>query len=187
MRELTFNGFLKSYLQRLSGTETESVNKLLEMARENPRLEAPLVLYAKAALPDPRAARLWQKAPKLGEEAERYFSAANTERELLDLLAAGKAPSQYEKVYRSYVARKNRIKTEQELKELIRAKILRESVTKSVSDYRIYQSLNLNPGNYHAFVRHGDMTKLSLENAKRILAYLENLSTNRIKSGLPSI
>lgn len=179
MRELTFNGFLKGYLQRLSGAETESVNKLLEMARENPRLEAPLVLYAKAALPDSQATRLWKKAPKLGEEAERYFSPVQTERELLDLLAAGKAPSQYGKVYRSYVSRKNRVKMEQELKELIRTKILKESVTKSVSDYRIYKSLDLNPGNYHAFVRHGDTTKLSLGNAKRILTYLESLPTDR--------
>ena len=48
MRELTFKGFLKSYVRSLSQAETNSLYKLVkEAADENPRLREPLLLYAK--------------------------------------------------------------------------------------------------------------------------------------------
>ncbi len=175
MRPLTFNGFLKNYLQQLSGTETESVNKLLKLSQDNPRLRAPLALYAKAVLPEQQLGRLMQKDPVFRGELEQHLAFVQTEGDLVKFLAGGKAPAEYEKVYRSYAAKRDRVQTEQELKELIRRKALNLRAEKKISDYRAYKDLRLNPGNYHAFMRQGDVAKLSLANAKRVLEYLENV------------
>ncbi len=137
MRALTFNGFLKNYLQQLSGAETESMNKLLKLSQENPRLRAPLALYAKVALPGQQRERLLQKDPALRGEVERHFSAVQTEGDLLRFLAGGDAPAEYRKVYCSYVAKRDKSQTEQELKELLRKKVLKLRAEKKISDYRV--------------------------------------------------
>ena len=44
--------------------------------------------------------------------------------------------------------------------------------SKNMSNYRIYKELNLNPGNANAFLKYGDVSKVSLDTARKILAFV---------------
>ena len=43
---------------------------------------------------------------------------------------------------------------------------------KSITNYRIYTTLNLNPGNANAFLKNGDISKVSLDTTRRILQFV---------------
>ena len=43
---------------------------------------------------------------------------------------------------------------------------------KSITNYAIYKNLHLNSGNANAFLKHGDVSKLSLATVRRILEYV---------------
>lgn len=174
MRTLTFHGFLRNYLKQLSGAETESVSRLLEMAQVNPRLRAPLVLYIKATLPKQRVERLQQRHPLLADELDQHFAGMENETDLLRSLQTGVAPDEYQKVYRSYLAKRDRVVHEQDLKGMVQTKIKKLAEEKKVSDYRVYKDLGINSGNYHAFVYRGNVSKLGLEKARQVLEYLES-------------
>ena len=81
-------------------------------------------------------------------------------------------PEGYHKVYRSYISVRDRMKAESHTKELLLKKIRRLQKEKSVSNYRIYTDLSLNQGNMNAYLKHGDLTKVSLDTARRVAEYL---------------
>ena len=62
-------------------------------------------------------------------------------------------PSAYHKVWRSYMAQKNRKDTDAKTKELMRQRILSMQKEKGVSNYRIYKTLGLNPGNINDWLK----------------------------------
>ena len=43
---------------------------------------------------------------------------------------------------------------------------------KCVTNYRIYKELNLNPGNVNAFLKNEDISKVSLDTARKILTFV---------------
>ena len=43
---------------------------------------------------------------------------------------------------------------------------------KEITNYAVYKALNLNPGNTNAFLKNGDVSKLSLDTVRRILEYV---------------
>ena len=45
---------------------------------------------------------------------------------------------------------------------------------KCVTNYRIYKELNLNPGNVNAFLKNEDTSKVSVDTARKILAFVNN-------------
>ena len=51
-------------------------------------------------------------------------------------------------------------------------KISEVKEAKSVSNYRIYKTMNLNPGNVNAFLKNEDTSKVSLDTARKILAFV---------------
>ena len=51
-------------------------------------------------------------------------------------------------------------------------KISEVKEAKSVSNYRIYKEMNLNPGNVNAFLKNEDTSKVSLDTARKILAFV---------------
>ena len=51
-------------------------------------------------------------------------------------------------------------------------KISEVKKAKSVSNYRIYKEMNLNPGNVNAFLKNEDTSKVSLDTARKILAFV---------------
>lgn len=72
-----------------------------------------------------------------------------------------KLPSAYHKVWRSYIAQKNRKDTGARTKELMRQRILAMQADKGVSNYRIYKELDLNPGNINDWLKNGAGEKVS--------------------------
>jgi len=85
--------------------------------------------------------------------------------------------AEYRKVYKSYLSVRDKKKNENQTKALMRGKILRLQNEAGVSDYRIYKDLNLNQGNLHAYLKHGDCSKVSLDTARKTVDYLESLDT----------
>ena len=43
---------------------------------------------------------------------------------------------------------------------------------KCVTDYCIYKQLELNPGNVNAFLKNGDVSKVSLDTVRKILSFV---------------
>jgi hypothetical protein len=46
---------------------------------------------------------------------------------------------------------------------------------KNITNYRIYTDLKLNHGNINSWLKNGDCDKVSLETARRVLKYTEEL------------
>lgn len=178
MRELTFQGFLASYVKSLSLNDTLNIRVLAaEAAEKNPRLREPLVLYALLYQKE----HLLRRAMELqgvawdGDGLLQHYD-GNTVLEALqkeDLL-----PQEYVKVWKSYVARHDRFSTEEETKRLIGEKIAALRKERRISNYRIYTDLRLNPGNVNAWLKHGHSDKVSLETARNILRYVKNYQKN---------
>ncbi|NLV50690.1 MAG: transcriptional regulator [Clostridiales bacterium] len=181
MRELTFTGFLKSYVRALSAAETNSLYKLTkEAADENPRLREPLLLYAKFTDNTDVLLRAAKKTALYSEYknlANRYDK-AGFEAALQN--ASSPLPEEYKKVWRSYLSKKNRLQNDNHTKELMRNKVVKLQKAKGVSNYRLYADLGLNPGNFNTWLKYGDPSKVSLDTARRTVKYLENTPQPRL-------
>ena len=172
MRELTFSGFLKSYVGFLSANGTHSIARLSQEAAEtNPRLREPLLLYA---LWTNKAEVLRRSIVKYGLQ-EYYDSLLDLDQKQVELLLCeGVMPAEYQKVWNSYQRRHYRYATDNDTKALMRNKILSLQEKKQLSNYRIYTDLHLNPGNLNAWLKHGDCGKVSLKTARSVLRYAES-------------
>lgn len=170
MRALTFAGFLTKYVRELSYCESNSLYKLAAEAGEsNARLREPLFLYA--VFTD-RAETLRKAVRGTGLSIVYGDLFDKSKSELAEALQSDALPPEYRKVWRSYLVKKNRHQTENETKELMRQRILRLQRERSLSNYRLYTALGLNPGNLNAWLKHGQSDKVSLETARAVLQYL---------------
>ena len=173
MRELTFLGFSTEYVRSLSKTGTASIFALAkEASSDNPRLREPLFLYALAS---GKKDILLRAARKFGlEEFYVPVISAIGDNPVETVLEENRLPKEYLKVWRSYFAKKNSHLTDNATKEMIRNKILNLQKERSISNYRIYTDLKINPGNFNSWLKHGDSTKISLDSARSCLNYLSN-------------
>lgn len=181
MRDLTFAGYLKSYVRSLSTTETNSLYKLAEEAADkNPRLREPLLLYA--VFTDKTEVLLGAaKVPALYSDYNNLtnrYDKAGFEAALQE--ASSPLPEEYKKVWRSYLSKKNRLQNDNHTKDLMRNKVVKLQKAKGVSNYRLYADLGLNPGNFNAWLKYGDPNKVSLDTARRTVKYLENAPETRL-------
>lgn len=171
MRELTFLGFLTEYVRSLSKAGTTSVFALArEAACDNPRLREPLLLYALAC---GKKDILLRAAKRFGLE-ELYATPLFVIKgnNLEDVISKGLLPEGYQKVWRSYLAKKNSHCSDDMTKEMMRNQILRLQEEKGVTNYRLYTDLKMNPGNLNSWLKHGCGNKISLDRARDVLRYL---------------
>ena len=49
---------------------------------------------------------------------------------------------------------------------------------KGITNYRIYKALNLNPGNVNAFLKCGDVSKVGVNTARKILGFVNQYVAN---------
>lgn len=175
MRELTFTGYLTKYVRALSVNDTNSLQKLSEEAAwENPRLREPLFLYALFA----DKAEVLLRATKDAKLNNVYqsllheYSKDSMARALQNDDSA--LPTEYRKVWKSYLSRKNRQQGDDETKELMRRRVLQLQEKAGITNYRIYRGLNLNPGNVNAWLKHGSSEKVSLDTARSVLRFVED-------------
>ena len=175
MRELTFVGFLRRYVRELSMSGTNSMSKLArEAATDNYRLREPMLLYA---LFTDNSALLIKSIDN--EALIEQYNAILNKYSKVQMLQALKEndpslPAKYRKVWRSYLAQKNRKETDAQTKELIRQRILSMQKEKGVSNYRIYKTLGLNPGNINDWLKNGAGEKVSLSTARKAFVFLQS-------------
>ena len=172
MRILTFKGFLNQYVRTLSGMETNDIRRLASEIYQNYRLTEPLVLFAmsvnkmeylKSITTNPVLSKAIQIFPEnIGWEDAVYKLENN------DITI----PYEFIKVYNSYKSVRDRNKAEKHTKGLLHMQIKYLQQEKNVSTYRIYTDLGLNHGNVNAYLKYGDISKVSLEVAEKVLEYL---------------
>jgi hypothetical protein len=173
MRQLTFRGYLEPYVRYLSGQPTLALPRLTELTRSEPRLVEPLLLWAATTGRAPRLSSLLDEQAELRAELATLVSLEERGR-LERALAAGdpRVRPEYAKVWRSYVARRDAHTRDAQLKLEARDRVLALEATRCVSRYRMAKDLGLNPGNLHAFLSQGNTSKLSLDRAYRLVAYV---------------
>jgi hypothetical protein len=157
----------------MSGEKTISVNKLADYLQEdNPRLAEPLLLYA---METGIARRLFGRIRDeeilaeyravIGICKERSILALDeTERESL--------PWGYQKLLATWKSVEEKNKRVVRSKKMRLEKTLELMESRNVNNAQIYHALDLNPGNTNAYLKHGDVSKFSLENATKIMKYL---------------
>jgi hypothetical protein len=174
MRRLTFNGFLERYVRALSMNATNSLYKLVREVPTNHRLREPLLLYA---LSSGKTNVLLRASA--GTELHAQYSKIVANYSWNDMINALEAKDEsldrnYHKAYRSYISRRDALETDNDTKTLMHSKIKRLQNSKRVSNYRIYKDLGLNHGNANAFLKCGDVSKVSLDTARSMVTYLES-------------
>ena len=176
MRELTFSGFLKRYLQDLSGLNGENLRLLAEKAdSDNPRLKEPLILYAYFAKEETTAKRQFANS-SLYEELCVFLKKHKNKEEAIKYLRKKTQIDNYQRVYKSYISKRDKYKSELALKKDIREEILLELKNKGISTYSVAmeKKLNLNKTNFYSFLR-GKMDCITLSSAYNILKYLKEI------------
>lgn len=181
MRELTFMGFLKKYLKELSYCSSNSFFKLSKEAEsQNPRLREPLLVYVFLSIEKDKFMRILSKYNWFQKD-NFYFKNYQEPTSLLNDLEneGSNLPTEYKKVYKTYLNLRNRTVHGMHTKELMWNKITKLKSEKNISTYRLYKDLFLNHGNVNDFVKNKKLDKLSLENSKKVLNYLESYNSNK--------
>ncbi len=174
MRRLTFAGYLRSYVPYLADSESLSLVRLWERTVSHPRAVEPVLLLAAVTGRPSSLLRRLRAAPELAAELELLSELANAGQ--LESALADEDPrlrAEYLKAWRSYVVRRDAHVRDAELKSLARQRALELETKRDVTRYRVAKDLGLNPGNLHAFLTQGNVSKLSLDHAYELVEYLE--------------
>lgn len=160
MRELTFKGYLQKLLCDLSDCNSKSLYKFARLAEHNARLRDALCLYLHFYVPDKLSSRLMKRFAYL-----KRLSITMPEQ-------LTQSQSEYKTVYENYLDQKNAKQNDDKLKALMQKKIVEAQIEKGITNYRIYKTLDLNPGNVNAFLKYGDVNKVGLNTARKILGFV---------------
>ena len=175
MRRPVFSRWIKRQLLEIAGAGSFSLRKLAATAQnKNPRLIEPLLLYA---IITGRVDRLIDFVYK-DEVRDSYesvlmiFDGIDLENAAHNGQLDDSIPGEYKKFLISYRVSYNRPETTKDSKRMRweRSRILQ--LEKGVSTADIYHSLGLNHGNVNAYLKNGDLDKVSLQNATDIMDYL---------------
>lgn len=169
MRQLTFKGFLQQYIKELSLANTLSLSRLNQMAKENPRIVEPVTLYVVLYL------RKQDRTALTASCFYKLLSGVNNSAQLLRQLETNSAPIEFQRVYQAFLVKQNEHSRDNRTKLLMCEQIRRLQREKSFSTYRLYTDFGMNPGNVNAFLKHSDVSKVSLNTARTMLRYAECL------------
>ncbi len=164
MRALTLKGYLEQQLCELSDCKSKSLYKFAGLAQNNARLREVLCLYISLYVDDKLKNQLTKKFTYLSEFCERLSGKSLNDFD--DSL------SEYKTIYENYLNRKNSKQNDNKLKKLMQKRIVELKTEKGISNYRIYKTLNLNPGNVNAFLKNADVSKVGLNTVRKMLAYV---------------
>ena len=169
MRELTFKGYLLLQLKELSGLNSTSLYTFSHLACQNARLKDVLTLYLVMYTEENLKSKLLNKFDYLKSSCKKLngIDEYNAEIYLQKDNLSG-----YRTVYNNFLYHRNRKEQENKLKKMMCVKISEVKEEKSVSNYQIYKEMNLNPGNVNAFLKNEDTSKVSLDTARKILAFV---------------
>lgn len=176
MRQLTFKGYTRTYVSQLSSCGSTAIFSLTrEAASTNPRLTEPLYLYAalngnlKTLLSASKNTHLFD----LYEDMSEKFS-YNDLMQALEMNSK-QLDERYHKVWRSYQSVAKKHERDNRVKELMRQRIVSTQKAQSISTYRICKDLNLNNANINSWLKNGISHKVSIDTARLILEYTEQV------------
>lgn len=173
MRRLTLKGYLESYVPYLAGEDTHALARLARHLPDEPRLVAPMLLWAAVSDRGDRLLELLQSEDQR-QELGLLMSLQSASR--LEAALTHEDPRlrpEYAKTWRSFVARRDATHRDADLKLEARKRALDLAAAKGVSRYRMARDLGLNDGNLHAFLAQGKPNALSLKLAFDLVEYLE--------------
>jgi len=159
-------------VRALSKINTNDIRVLIGEVPDNYRLTEPLVLYTLSVnkcdcflrtAKDPHLLSAFRAVEEMSWD------------DVLSLLKCEdkRLTNEFHKVYRSYKSIRDKQKHVNHTKSLVLNRIRELQNKKNVTTYRLYTDLGLNHGNVHAYIKNGDVSKVSLEVAENILTYLE--------------
>jgi len=180
MRRPVFSRWIKRQVLEIADASTFSLRKFAAAAqKENPRLMEPLLLYAITADQVDRLISFVYKDDVL-ESCKSVLPVLQG----IDLEAAALSgqlddslPREYGKFLKSYRASYNRPETAKDSKRMRWERSRALQLEKGVITADIYRALGLNAGNVNAYLKHGDIDKVSLQNATDIMDYLYQFKT----------
>jgi len=176
MRRPSFRGWLSRELKYLSGENTLNLHRLAYLAQaSNARLWERLALYAIAVNQTARLKGYLYQEELIDDLNSLAFILNGVDLGNLNWIDSVQLPPRYEKALLSYKAAYQRIDTRNESKKLCWKKSVQLQKEKGVSNSQIYYYLNLDAGNTNAYLKNGDIDKVSLENATKIMKYLYSL------------
>lgn len=171
MRELTFKGYLLSQFQVLSGFNSTSLYAFSQLAYSNVRLKDVLSLYLVMYTEENLRSKLLKKFDYLNSSCEK-LKGLNDDN--VGTYLQNDSLSEYTTVYNNFLYQRNHKEQEGRLKIMMCRRISEVKQAKCVTNYRIYKELNLNPGNVNAFLKNEDTSKVSLDTARKILAFVND-------------
>lgn len=175
MRRPTLNRWLKKEILILSAERRFSLRRLAALAQnEQPRLAAPLFLYCYETesletlygfVYDPETMTQYRIV-------ESMLDGKNLSNVALDANIPDGLPRDYSKHLTSFAAAYHAPETAAESKRLRWERSHALQLEKGIPTAQIYRALGMNPGNVNAYMKHGDIGKVSLEGATAIMRYL---------------
>ena len=169
MRELTFKRYLLRQLQEFSGTSGTSLYTFSHITEKNARLRDVLCMYLILFTDPALRSKLLKKYNHLAKSCKELTGL--TIKNINSFLCDEKF-SQYKTIYDNYLFMRDKKSQENKVKLVMHSRITEVKKIKSITNYRIYTTLNLNPGNANAFLKNGDVSKVSLDTTRRILQFV---------------
>ena len=166
MRELTFKGYLQKQLCVLSDCNSKSLYKFARLAEHNARLRDALCVYLHFYASEKLKSQLRKRFDYL-----KPLSTLNPEQ-------LTQSQSEYRTIYENYLNQKNAKQNDDKLKAMMQKRIVEVQAEKGITNYRIYKALDLNPGNVNAFLKYGDVSKVGLNTARKMLGFVNQYVAN---------
>ena len=169
MRKLSLKSYLEKQMVTLSGLNSKSLYRFSAMSEKNARLKDTVVLYLMLFVKEDLKRYLLNKYPYLSSGCEKLtgITPENAERFLTD-----DSLSEYRTIYENYLNTIGSHDSENRIKRMMYQRIVQLQAEKGITNYAIYKALKLNPGNANAFLKNGDVSKLSLDTVRRILEFV---------------
>jgi hypothetical protein len=172
MRRPNFKGWVSRELKYLSGEDTLNLRRLAYLAQgQRPRLRERLVLYALSIGQEERLRGYLYDETLLSDLGEVEIILRGADLDKPDREIQTQLPSRYQKALDSYRSAYYRIDNRSDSKRLRWERTVQLQKEKGLSNTQIYRALDLNPGNINAYLKHGDIDRVTLATATKIMKY----------------
>lgn len=173
MKTKTFMSFLRDYAKDMNPEKSLSLFKNEKYARRDKRLLNVYSFYV--FFNHDVTDTLLQKKDKLQNLYNKYeeYKLKYNGVDLNNLEQKVESLDSFDELNKLYTSYKN-LEVNKDLiqKKLYHKIIMQAKSEKNISNYRIYTDLNLNQGNTNDFLKNKRLEKLSLDNIKKIAAYV---------------
>lgn len=169
MRKLSLKSYLEKQMVTLSGLNSKSLYRFSALSENNARLKNTVVLYLMLFVKEDLKQHLLNKYPYLRSGCEKLDGITQDN---VESFLADDTLSEYRTIYENYLNTIGAHDNENRIKQMMYQRIVLLQKKKGISNYAVYKALKLNPGNANAFLKNGDVSKLSLDTVRRILGFV---------------